>query len=171
MALWGDSVISDRVARAAIRVQAMLGHDRVTMPVLAGGRRPAEQAVLVPFGDAGAPSRPADRPWPGQLPAPAPATVYPEPLAASVTDESGEAVSVSGRAAASVAPGLVVGREAKACQSSHGLGRGPGQSRSNGGIRRIRACRQARFQLLTDDGRAWLAALQDGRWLIEASYD
>ncbi len=38
LALWGDSVISDRVARAAIRVQAMLGHEAVTRPVLAGGR-------------------------------------------------------------------------------------------------------------------------------------
>jgi protein ImuB len=33
------------------------------------------------------------------------------------------------------------------------------------------ARRQARLQLITDDGNAWLAALQDGRWLIEASYD
>jgi protein ImuB len=34
-----------------------------------------------------------------------------------------------------------------------------------------RARRQARFQLVTDDGSAWLAVLQDGCWLIEASYD
>ena len=33
------------------------------------------------------------------------------------------------------------------------------------------ARRQARFQLVTDDGSAWLAVVQDGRWLIEASYD
>jgi hypothetical protein len=33
------------------------------------------------------------------------------------------------------------------------------------------ACRQARFQLVTDDGNAWLAVLQEGRWQIEASYD
>ena len=32
------------------------------------------------------------------------------------------------------------------------------------------ARRRARFQLLTGDGRAWLAAVQDGRWLIEAGY-
>ena len=116
LALWGDSVISDRVARAAIRVQAMLGHDRVVRPVLAGGRRPADQALLVPFGDAGEPRRPADRPWSGQLPAPAPATVYPAPLAASVTDESGEPVSVSGRAELSAPPAWLAaaGRPARA---------------------------------------------------------
>jgi protein ImuB len=34
-----------------------------------------------------------------------------------------------------------------------------------------RACRQARFQLVTDDGNAWLVVLQDGRWQIEARYD
>ena len=33
------------------------------------------------------------------------------------------------------------------------------------------ARRRARFQLVTEDGNAWLAAVQDGQWLIEASYD
>ena len=104
LALWGDSVISDRVARAAIRVQAMLGHEAVTRPVLAGGRSPAEQAGLVPFGDTGTPQRPSDRPWPGQIPAPAPAAVFAVPLAASVTDSAGLPVAVSGRAELSAPP-------------------------------------------------------------------
>jgi protein ImuB len=168
LALWGDTVISDRVARAAIRVQAMLGHDRVVRPVLAGGRRPAEQALLVPFGDTGEPRRPADRPWPGQLPAPAPATVYPAPLAASVTDESGEPVSVSGRAELSAPPAWLAaaGRPARAVTAW--AGPWPVTERW---WDPEHARRQARFQLITDDGNAWLAALQDGRWLIEASYD
>lgn len=168
LALWGDSVISDRVARAAIRVQAMLSHDRVVRPVLAGGRRPADQVLLVPFGDAGEPRRPADRPWPGQLPAPAPATVYPVPLAASVTDESGETVSVSGRAELSAVPArlAVTGRRARAVTSWAG----PWPVTEQWWDPR-HARRQARLQLVTDDGTAWLTALQDGRWLIEASYD
>jgi protein ImuB len=33
------------------------------------------------------------------------------------------------------------------------------------------ARRRARFQLVTEDGAAWLVALQDGCWLIEARYD
>ncbi len=70
LGLWGDAVVSDQVARAAIRVQAMLGHGAVTRPVLTGGRSPGQQVQLVPFGDAGAPGRPAGRPWPGQIPAP-----------------------------------------------------------------------------------------------------
>jgi len=181
LALWGDSVISDRVARAAIRVQAMLGHDRVTQPVLAGGRRPADQVLLVPFGDAAVPQRPAGRPWPGQIPAPSPVTVYPAPLAARLTDASGQLVSVSGRAQLSAPPAWL----------SVGSGEGPGRSSPRPATEQVRAvtawagpwpvterwwdppsvCRQARFQLATDDGSAWLAVLQEGRWLIEGRYD
>ena len=98
LGLWGDAVVSDRVARAALRVQAMLGHGAVTRPVLAGGRGPADQVMLVPFGDAQRARAPRSRPWPGRIPAPAPATVYPAPLPAQVTDSSGAAVTVTGRA-------------------------------------------------------------------------
>lgn len=168
LALWGDSVISDRVARAAMRVQAMLGHDHVVRPVLAGGRRPADQALLVPFGDAGEPQRPPDRPWPGRLPAPAPATVYPAPLTASVTDESGETVSVSGRAELSAPPAWLAAADSPARAVTSWAGPWP-VTEQWWNPRHAR--RQARLQLLTDDGNAWLAALQDGRWLIEASYD
>jgi protein ImuB len=168
LALWGDSVISDRVARAAMRVQAMLGHDHVVRPVLAGGRRPADQALLVPFGDAGEPQRPPNLPWPGRLPAPAPATVYPAPLAASVTDGAGETVSVSGRAELSAPPAWLAaaGRPARAVTSWAGPWPVTEQWWDPRHTRR-----QARLQLITDDGDAWLAALQDGRWLIEACYD
>jgi protein ImuB len=50
LGLWGDAVVTDRVARAAVRVQAMLGHDAVTRPVPTGGRSPDEQVTLVPYG-------------------------------------------------------------------------------------------------------------------------
>ena len=109
LGLWGDAVVSDRVARAAVRVQAMLGHSAVTRPVLAGGRRPADQVLLVPFGDSREPPRPADRPWPGAIPAPAPATVYPEPWPGS-GDRRLRGGGVGDRAGAAVrAAGLAVG--------------------------------------------------------------
>jgi protein ImuB len=167
LSLWGDAVVSDRVARAAIRVQAMLGHAAVTRPVLSGGRIPAEQALLIPFGDTGTPRRPADQPWPGQIPAPAPATVYPEPRVVSVTDSAGRAVSVSGRAQLSAPPAwLAVEGAARAvtCWA------GPWPITERWWDPEL-ARRQARFQLVTDDGRAWLAVLQDGQWLVEARYD
>jgi protein ImuB len=168
LSLWGDTVASDRVARAAIRVQAMLGQAAVTRPVLSGGRSPAEQVLLTPFGDAGIPPRPADRPWPGQIPAPAPATVYPEPRAASVTDGAGRAVSVSGRALLSAPPAWLSDGRGPARAVTCWAGPWPVTERW---WDPARARRQARFQLVTDDGSAWLVVLQDGQWLIEASYD
>jgi protein ImuB len=166
--LWGDAVVSDRVARAAIRVQAMLGHGAVTRPVPAGGRRPSDQMLLVPFGDTSVPSRPADRPWPGQIPAPAPATVYPAPRPAWVTDSAGTAVSVTARVQLSAPPAWlsVPGQPTQAVTSWAG----PWPVSENWWDP-AQARRQARFQLVTDDGSAWLAVLQDGCWVIEASYD
>jgi protein ImuB len=168
LALWGDPVISDRVARAAIRVQAMLGHSAVTRPVLSGGRRPAEQAVLVPFGDAEASSRPVDRPWPGQIPAPAPATVYPAPIAAAVTDDRGNMVTVSGRAELSGSPAWLTVRGRPPRAIDRWAGPWPA---TECWWDPERARRQARFQLVTRDGNAWLAVVQDGNWQLEASYD
>lgn len=168
LALWGDSVISDRVARAAIRVQAMLGHAAVTRPVLSGGRRPAEQAVLVPFGDAEVPARPPGRPWPGQIPAPAPATVYPAPIAALVTDARGDVVTVSGRAELSGPPAWLTIGGGPARPIDQWAGPWPVTERW---WDPERARRQARFQLVTQDGSALLAVVQDGGWLLEARYD
>jgi protein ImuB len=168
LGLWGDSVVDDRVARAALRVQAMLGHGAVTRPLLAGGRDPAEQVTLVPFGDAADPRHPAGRPWPGGLPAPAPATVFPVPRPAVVTDEAGAEVTVTGRALLSApparlsvggGPGLAVTSWAGPWPVTERWWR-PGEAR-----------RRARFQLVAEDGSAWLAAVQDGRWQLEAGYE
>jgi protein ImuB len=168
LSLWGDAVVSDRVARAAIRVQAMLGHGAVTRPVLSGGRTLADQVLLVPFGDTGTPDRPADQPWPGRIPAPAPATVYPEPRPASVTDSMRRAVTVSGRAQLSAPPAWLSADGAPARAVTSWAGPWPVTERW---WDPARARRQARFQLITEDGNAWLAVLQEGQWLIEARYD
>jgi protein ImuB len=168
LALWGDSAPSDRVARAAIRVQAMLGHARVTRPVLAGGRQPAEQVLLVPFGDAGGPQLPPDRPWPGRIPAPSPATVFGEPLTASVTDDSGQPVSVSGRAQISAPPAWLSADGGPRRAVTAWAGPWPVTERW---WDPAQAQRQARFQLVTEDGNAWLAALREGSWRLEARYD
>jgi protein ImuB len=168
LGLWGDAVVSDRVARAALRVQAMLGHGAVTRPVLAGGRGPAEQVTLVPFGDAQQPVLPADRPWPGRIPAPGPATVCRDPLPARIIDGAGGAVTVTGRAQVSAPPARVSidGGPWLAVTSWAG----PWPVAERWWQPRL-ARRRARFQLVTDDGAAWLAAVQDGHWLIEARYD
>ena len=249
LGLWGDAVVSDRVARAAVRVQAMLGHGAVTRPVPAGGRSPAEQVTLVPLGDTndrvpspggagnsdrtsgagnpgrtgrtagaggpgrtgrtggaagqgrtggaagqgrpgrtggaagqgrpgrtGDPGRPggmgdpdrAARPWPGRIPAPFPATVYPAPLPARIADESGVTVAVSGRGLVSAPPARMSADGAPWLAVTAWTGPWPVTERW---WHPRTARRRARFQLVTEDGAAWLVAVQDGGWLIEARYD
>jgi protein ImuB len=172
LGLWGDELVSDRVERAAVRLQAMLGHEAVTHPVLAGGRGPAEQVVPVPFGDLRVPRLPADRPWPGRIPPPAPSTVYPVPVPAEVTDASGRPVTVDGRAAVSASPAALA-----AGPAGPGAGElaviawaGPWPVTERWWDEQY-AARRARFQLVTGDGTAWLAAIERGRWQIEARYD
>jgi protein ImuB len=168
LGLWGDAVVSDRVARAALRVQAMLGHGSVVRPLLAGGRDPAEQVTPVPFGDAAEPALPSGRPWPGRLPAPAPATVHPVPLPARVIDASGAAVTVTGRAFVSAPPARLSADGGPWLAVTSWAGPWPVTERW---WRPEDTRRRARFQLVADDGSAWLAAVQDGQWQIEACYD
>jgi protein ImuB len=168
LGLWGDAVVNDRVARAALRVQAMLGHGSVVRPLLAGGRDPAEQVTPVPFGDAADPALPSGRPWPGRLPTPAPATVYPVPLPARVIDASGATVTVTGRALVSAPPARLSADGGPLLAVTSWAGPWPVTERW---WRPESTRRRARFQLVADDGSAWLAAVQDGQWLIEASYD
>jgi protein ImuB len=168
LGLWGDAVVSDRVARAALRVQAMLGHGAVTRPVAAGGRGPTEQATLVPFGDARDPERPPGRPWPGRIPVPAAASVCQDPLPARVTDATGAPVTVTGRALLSAPPARMSASGGPWLSITAWAGPWPVAERW---WRPQAARRRARFQLVTEDGAAWLAAVQDGRWQIEARYD
>ena len=168
LALWGETVISTRVARAATRVQAMLGSSAVTRPLLTGGRDPSEQVTLIPFGDAAIPARPAGRPWPGRIPPPAPATVYDPPLPAQVTGEAAVPVEVTGRAAISAPPAWLSANGGPWLAVTAWAGPWPVTERWWAAIA---ARRRARFQLVTEDGTAWLAAVQDGQWTLEACYD
>jgi protein ImuB len=166
-ALWGQVTVNDRITRAADRIQGMIGHHAITRPVLVGGRGPGEQVVRVPVGDL-PPAKTAEGPWPGRVPAPAPAAVPPEPLPATVVDADGEPVSVNARCAVSAPPAriTVAGRPARRVTSWTGPWPvserwwDPDQAR-----------RRARFQVVTDAGEAFLLALDGGRWHVEAVYD
>jgi protein ImuB len=167
LALWGEAVVTDRVARAAMRVQAMLGHEAVLRPVSGGGRNVSEQVTLVPFGEKREPRLAAGQPWPGRIMGAAPGVVYPVAREAKVTDDAGSLVTVTGRCVLSAAPAwLAVEREPPRCVTAW-AGPWPLSERwwDAGAARR-----RARFQLATDDGRAWLAVVQGGRWLVEAGY-
>jgi protein ImuB len=166
-ALWGETAVSDRVARAAMRVQAMLGPEAVLRPVTGGGRDAGEQVTHVPFGEKGEPRLAGGRPWPGRIMGPAPGVVYPEALDAWVTDDAGRAVTVTGRCVVSAQPAaLAVGRDPPRPVTGWA---GPWPL-SERWWDPATARRRARFQLETDDGRAWLVTVQDGRWQIEAGY-
>jgi protein ImuB len=167
LALWGETVVSDRVARAAMRVQAMLGHEAVLRPVLGGGRDVAEQVNHVPFGEKRQSRLAADPPWPGRIMGAAPGAVYPFAREADVTDEAGDAVTVTGRCVLSAAPAWLAADGGPPLRITGWAGPWPLSERW---WDPAAARRRARFQLLTGDGRAWLAAVQDGRWLIEAGY-
>jgi protein ImuB len=58
----GSSVTDDRIARTLARVQGILGPDGVVTGVLGGGRDPAQQVRLVPWGDPREPARPGPPP-------------------------------------------------------------------------------------------------------------
>jgi protein ImuB len=167
LALWGEAVVTDAVARAAMRVQALLGHQAVLRPVVDGGRNVCDQVTLVPFGEKTEPRLDPGAPWPGRVMGPAPAVVYPFAREADVTDDSGAAVTVSGRCVASAAPAWLAVEGEPPLRVTGWAGPWPLSERW---WDPAAARRRARFQLLTGDGRAWLAAVQDGRWLIEAGH-
>jgi protein ImuB len=168
LGLWGDAGAErDRAHRAMTRVQGLLGPAAVLMAVPSGGRSPAEAVRFVPWGDERLPGRPAEPPWPGRIPAPAPATVYPDPFPAEVRDATGAPVRVSGRLAVSAPPArLVTGAED--VEVVDWAGPWPVDERW---WAPAEAHRSARFQLVLGDGRAVLAELSRGRWQITALYD
>ncbi|MEU5721711.1 DNA polymerase Y family protein [Micromonospora sp. NPDC047738] len=71
--LWGETGEErERAHRALSRVQGILGPEAVVTPVLGGGRSPADQVRLVPWGDERLPARPGEPPLPA-VPASEPA--------------------------------------------------------------------------------------------------
>ena len=167
LALWGETVVSDRVARAAMRVQAMLGHEAVLRPVPGGGRNVSEQVSPVPFGEKRESRLAAAAPWPGRIMGAAPGLVYPAAREAEVTDDDGRPVTVTGRCVLSAPPARLAVEHEPPRRVTAWAGPWPLSERW---WDPVAGRRRARFQLATDDGRAWLAVVRDGRWLIEAGY-
>ncbi|RKS69128.1 protein ImuB [Actinomadura pelletieri DSM 43383] len=164
--LWGRSSVTERIARAADRIQALLGHQGITRPVLVGGRGPGERVVRVPVGDL-APADLPDGPWPGRVPAPAPAVVPAVPPDVELVDAAGAVVVVSARCEVSAPPATLRLRGRPAAVTGW-TGPWPADERW---WDPDRARRRARFQVTTDDGAAYLLAVEGGRWHIEGVYD
>ncbi|MGC5166091.1 DNA polymerase Y family protein [Luteimicrobium sp. DT211] len=107
--LWGASSGQDaRALRALERVQGLLGGEQVLGVRLQGGRDARERVQVAPWGDAAPPARPADRPWPGALPEPSPASVLPEPVDVVLLDPRGRPVAVDDRGGLRAPPATLV---------------------------------------------------------------
>ncbi|PSK96624.1 protein ImuB [Haloactinopolyspora alba] len=167
LTLWGRHEVDDAVARVADRLQVMLGHAAVTRPVPSGGRGPAAQVARVPWGDSTEPASQVQRPWPGRVPDPAPSVVHPEPEPVDLLDTTGVAVVVSGRSVVPEPPVRLVLGDGTELDVTGWTGPWPASERW-WDARRGR--RLARLQVLTDDGRAWLLLVEQGRWSAEAVY-
>jgi protein ImuB len=176
LGFWGGAAGADeRVVRALARLEGLLGPDAVTVPEWRGGRSPAEQVQLVPAGavditNERPSAHPAWRtePWPGQLAAPSPATVAADPVAVDVVDSDGAPVRVSGRGFVSSPPARLTIGNRPPSEVVAWAGPWPVEERWWDGDGRRR---QARFQLVTDDGVARLLTVERGRWWLTAVYD
>ena len=166
--LWGSGP-DERVHHALARVQSMLGHDAVLTAQRSGGRTLAERRVLVPWGDRAVLPRPLDRPWPGALPQPAPATVYASRHPVAVVDARGETVSVDERLRLSAAPaGFAPSAGGAVRPIASWAGPWPLEERW---WDPARARRAHRLQVIDSGGVAWLLVLEGASWWAEAKYD
>ena len=166
--LWGDvGEDRERAHRALSRVQGMLGMEAVVTAVLDGGRSPADQVRLVPWGEERAP-RQSTHPWPGRLPAPSPATVLVRPQPAAVLAADGSPVTVTARLAVSGAPARVAVADGDPVEVVGWAGPWPVDERW---WAPAEARRLVRFQVSLADGRGLLLALRAGVWTVEGVYD
>lgn len=158
----------EKVHHVLSRVQAMLGHESVVIPVIGGGRGLAERQQFVPWGDRTVLNRPADRPWPGRLPDPLPATVFPQHRRVEVTDADGVRVGVNERLLLTGIPAqLSVGTVS--LQLASWAGPWPVDERGWDSTHAARGCR---FQMADATGGAWLLMLDEhGGWWLEGRYD
>lgn len=165
--LWGGPP-DERVHHALSRVQSMLGHEAVLTPRRTGGRTLADRALLVPWGDRAAGTRPLERPWPGALPQPAPSTVFPTRHPVSVVDGEGAAIGIDERMRLSAAPAAFAPGAGGAVRPIRSWA-GPWPLDEQWWS--IRRRRLHRLQVVDAAGVAWLLVLEGGSWWAEARYD
>lgn len=115
--LWGGPGDQDRLRarRALVRVQGLLGPEAVRLPVLSGGRGPAERITWTALGDEPVPLADPGQPWPGRLPEPAPAVLLDDPV--ELLDAERNPIRITGRGFFTADPVFLVdrGRDHRLC--------------------------------------------------------
>ncbi|MBP1819755.1 DNA polymerase Y family protein [Mycobacterium sp. OAE908] len=169
--LWGGIGEEDRLRarRALVRVQGLLGPEAVQVPVLSGGRGPAERITFAPLGDELVPRDPG-QPWPGQLPEPSPTVLLDDPV--ELLDADGNPVRVTGRGLFSADPSRLAspGRDSKL---SWWAGPWPVDERW-WDPEQAKAGRTARAQVLVNGDQrpqALLLCYRQRRWYVEGIYE
>ncbi|MCI4676906.1 DNA polymerase Y family protein [Candidatus Mycolicibacterium alkanivorans] len=173
--LWGGVGEEDRLRarRALVRVQGLLGQEAVQLPVLSGGRGPAERITLTPLGDELVPRADPDRPWPGRLPEPAPTVLLDDPV--ELLDAQGNPVRVTSRGIFSAEPARLDGQYRG--ELSWWAGPWPVDERWWDQAEQSRAGRTARVQVLVgnrsdeEPGTALLLCYRQRRWYLEGVYE
>ena len=172
--LWGGIGEEDRLRarRALVRVQGLLGPEAVQMPVLSGGRGPAERITFTPLGDEPVPRADPGQPWPGQLPEPSPTVLLDDPV--DLLDADGNPVRVTGRGLFSAdpsrlaAPGtgrsvVVVGRAMAGRRAVVGSASSPRPGAPQG--------RRCCSTVVMSAWRALLLCYRQRRWYVEGIYE
>lgn len=188
--LWGSSGDDDRLRarRALVRVQGLLGLESVQVPVLSGGRGPAERITFTPLGDEPVPRADPGQPWPGQLPEPSPTVLLDDPV--ELLDAEGNPVRVTGRGLFSADPVRLAG-DGRSGRLSWWAGPWPvderwwenegteGRSEAALGMKAGKAGRTARVQVLVEEpgdrgdlvDRAMLLCYRQRQWYLEGVYE
>ena len=176
--LWGSSGDDDRLRarRALVRVQGLLGPESVQVPVLSGGRGPAERITLTPLGDEPVPRADPGQPWPGQLPEPSPTVLLDDPV--ELLDVEGNPVRVTGRGLFSSDPVRLTG-DGRSGRLSWWAGPWSVDERWWDSGNSGKAGRTARVQVLLEDpddredvtDRAMLLCYRQRQWFLEGVYE
>lgn len=111
----------------------------------------------------------AELPWPGRVPAPAPALVHPSPKPIELVDAAGAAIRVSGRGLPSAVPSQVSVEGGPWTPVEAWAGPWPADERWWDPDPKSRH-RRARLQVALADGTAHLCILEKGAWSLEATY-
>jgi protein ImuB len=170
--LWGGIGEEDRLRarRALVRVQGLLGPEAVQVPMLSGGRGPAERITFTPLGDEQVARADPSAPWPGQLPEPSPTVLLDDPV--DLFDADGNPVRVTGRGLFSADPSRLVEPGSNDSRLAWWAGPWPVDERW-WDPELPKSGRTARAQVLLDgrDERALLLCYRQRRWYVEGIYE